>query len=432
MKIAWVTPFNTRSAIAKVSAAVTAELVERGHRVTIVTSEFDPRGMQRIKTSLPVLNWRDRDPEHVAAEHDVVIVNVGDSYEFHAGVVEYVDRARCIGILHDFFIFHLFRDWLAWNGFDDQVRSREIDLIHGAGSAEATRALFVPGVDLAEIARTLPMTEWMAKRCGAALAHARYYLPVLQAACPGPVDIASLPQEPRSVPALTDRTGEVVITTVGWINPNKCADVVIAAIAGSPTLNASCRFRIVGPIADGERARLESLAAAAGMRAFDIVGEVEEQTLDAELARSDILCCLRKPTLEGASASAIEAMMAGRPTIVADAGFYHELPDEYVIKVPGDVPVDAVRAALERLAADADLRQRVGAGASRWARGTFTRQRYAESIERLAETFAGIRPHLDLARNYGRDLKALGVRAESAAATRIADTLQGLFEPGER
>ncbi len=242
--------------------------------------------------------------------------------------------------------------------------------------------------------------------------------------------MAYLSQEPRPIPALTERTGEVVVTTIGWINANKCADVVIRAIAGSPTLKASCRYRIVGPIAEQERLRLLGIAKAEGFGSLDIVGEVDEATLNVELARADILCCLRKPMLEGASASAIEAMMSGRPTIVADGGFYGELPGEHVMKVPADVSVEAVRAALETLAVDEPRRRQLGEGAARWAREAFSPTRYAATLERFAETFVSVRPHLSLARTYSRNLKSLGLGSDDPAVTRIADQLQQLFEPG--
>ncbi len=429
MKIAWVTPFNTRSAIARVSAVVTAELVARGHEVTIVRSEFNPDATTALKTKLPMLDWRGCIPEQVEAQHDAVVAQIGDNHDFHAGAVDFIERTLCLGIFHDFCIYHLFQHWVHHNGRDERVRLREIDRLHGKGAGEAARPLFAAGVDLATIGRRLPMTDWLSRRCGAAFAHANFYRPMLEEACPGPVGMAYLTQEPRAVPALPQRSGEIVVTTIGWINANKCADTIIRAIAGSPALKAACRYRIVGPIAESERQRLAGLAAAEGFAALDILGEVDEATLDAELARADIFCCLRRPALEGASASAIEALMAGRPTIVADAGFYAELPAEHVAKVPADAPVEAVRAALESLAADEPRRRAMGAAASRWAQDAFSRTRYVDALERFTQDFVALAPHLRVARAYSRKLSALGLGAGDPALARIADRLQALFAP---
>jgi len=429
MKLAWVTPFNQRSAIGKVSAAVTEALVARGHEITIIGSEYDPKAAPRLKSDIRFINWRDRYPEEIEAQHDAIIVNIGDNYGFHAGVVEYVSRSQCLGIFHDFCIYHFFTGWLHQNGHGPDVREREIDRLYGKGSGAATRGFFSGDADLAAIVAGAPMTEWMSRRCGAAFAHAKFYRPRLEEACPGPVGMAYLTQSPRDVPALTKSDGEIVVTTVGWINTNKCADVVIQAIAGSPLLNGACRYRLVGPIPDTERTRLLGIAKAERFEKLEIAGEVDEAVLDTELGRADIMCCLRRPILEGASASAIEAMMAGRPVVVADAGFYSELPDDHVLKVPKEVSVGAVRAALERLVSDEPLRRRLGEGAKRWAIEQFDRDHYVGALEALIETFVSVKPYLSASRAISRELVRLGLQSDDPAVGRIGACMQELFAP---
>jgi glycosyltransferase involved in cell wall biosynthesis len=430
MKIAWVTPFNERSAIGKVSASITAALAQRAHEILIVASEYDPYDPTPLhRTDLQVVNWRDQDPQRLEANYDAIIVNVGDNYGFHAGVVDYVGRAQCIGIFHDFCIYHLFTGWLEVHKHGQEIREREIDFLYGEGSGAAKRQFFTTATDLAAIVANVPMTEWISRRCGAALAHARFYLPQLQAACSGPTGMAYLTQESRNIPALLPRSGELVVTTVGWINSNKCADVVIQAIAGSELLRSNCRYRLVGPIPKTERDRLISIAEANGFQRLEIVGEVSEAELDAELGKADILCCLRRPILEGASASAIEAMMAGRPVMVADAGFYAELPSEHVVKVPPAVTIEAVRLGLEGLVSDEHLRMRLGEGARQWAVENFSRDRYVAAIEDLVERFIAVKPYLGLSRVIGRELSQMGLQADDPAVSRVAKTMQDLFSP---
>jgi glycosyltransferase involved in cell wall biosynthesis len=165
----------------------------------------------------------------------------------------------------------------------------------------------------------------------------------------------------RRVAALTHRNrDEVVVTTAGILNPNKCADAIIAAIAASPTLKKRCRYRLVGAISSGEKARLTALCKEVGYSGVDFLGEVDDETLTAELERADILSCLQiivpaQARSRGVSASAIEGMKSGRPIIVSDAGFYSDLPDGLVFKVPGSVDVQALVGVLERLAASETL-----------------------------------------------------------------------------
>ena len=60
MKIGWVTPLATTSAIGFVSVQVCQALVERGHLVDIIRSETaDAIDAPHWPTSCPVLSWRD-------------------------------------------------------------------------------------------------------------------------------------------------------------------------------------------------------------------------------------------------------------------------------------------------------------------------------------------------------------------------------------
>jgi glycosyltransferase involved in cell wall biosynthesis len=79
------------------------------------------------------------------------------------------------------------------------------------------------------------------------------------------------------------------------------------------------------------------------------------------IAAIDVAVNLRHPTFGEASASALRAMGAGRPTIVSDAGWFAELPDDCVLKVSGEEnEVEALAAHLWQLAQDEALRRDLG------------------------------------------------------------------------
>jgi glycosyltransferase involved in cell wall biosynthesis len=220
---------------------------------------------------------------------------------------------------------------------------------------------------------------------------------------------------------------EVVITTTGILNPNKCCDAIIAAIAASPALKERCRYRLVGMISPDEKARLSALCKKVGFSRIDFLGEVDDATLTAELERADILSCLRKPILEGASASAIEGMKSGRPIIVADAGFYSDLPDDLVFKVPSSVEVQALSEVLERLVSSETLRRETSAKAKEWATKTFSAQAYVTAVESLIAQFIEVKPLLALGERIGRDLAAMEISEDDPVIGRLAETMQDLF-----
>jgi glycosyltransferase involved in cell wall biosynthesis len=274
----------------------------------------------------------------------------------------------------------------------------------------------------------MPMTEWLARRCGAALAHSQFYKWRLDNSCPGPVAVAPLCYDARPVTSLPDRRdGLVTITTVGVINPNKCIDALIKSIVSSPQLREKCCVRLVGPITPAEHSRIEDLCKHTGFDKLSITGEVDEVTLIEELGRADILSCLRNPVLEGASASAIEGLKAGRPLIVADAGFYAELPDEIVFKVPAGVDVPRLTVALETLVNDENLRRSAGAMAKKWALDRFTGAAYVSILEGLLAEFINAKPLLGVGRRVGEQLASLGIEPGGLPIARISSKMAQLF-----
>lgn len=433
MKICWVTPFVLRSSIGRVSAAVTAALAARGHQVEILRCEDRHEPAEPLHPStLPVRHWREVDLGALRTTYDVVIVNIGDNYPFHAGALAILDAAPCLGIFHDFYIYNLFSGWLHHNGLDYRRHDAEIVATYGP-EAEPHAVAVRSGqmLDMGEIAAKLPMTEWLARRCEAALAHARFYAPRLEAACAGPVAVTPLCCPDRETPpSPASDKDRLTITTIGVMNPNKRVADVIRAIGGSETLKA-CAYRLVGPISDDERAKLQAVATQAGFANLVIDGAVDDQTLDQRLAEADIICALRRPVLEGASGSACEGMLSGRPTIVADAGFYGELPDDLVFKVGAEIKVDEIHAVLERLALDAPLRRKTGAAARAWALEMLNAERYAEAVEGLALAQLTSRPLLAIGERIGQALRGFGLSDSDPAATRIGATLQKLFAPIE-
>lgn len=430
MKIAWVTPFALRSSIGRVSAEVTRVLASRGHQVEILRCEdVNDHSEPLHPTRLPVHHWRDYRLERLDAEFDLVVVNIGDNYPFHAGVFHVLDAASCLGVFHDFYIYNLFSGWLHHNHLDYRRHDAEIIATYGpeiAGEAVATRS---GQRDIAQIAERLPMAEWLAARCGGALAHAEFYAPRLEAACPGPVFVQPLCCPDRAnPPAPPVAKDQLTLTTVGVMNANKRVADIIQAIGGSQRLR-DCVYRLVGPISPEEQTRLETLALEVGFAGLEIDGAVDDDQLDQRLAQADIICCLRKPVLEGASGSAIEGMLSGRPTLVARAGFYGELPDDLVFKVDAEIDVAEIRAVLERLAGDADLRLTMGQASRAWALETLNAERYVDGLEIAAEAMALSGPLRKISGIVGRELRALQLVEDDPAVTRIGATLQKLFAP---
>jgi glycosyltransferase involved in cell wall biosynthesis len=100
------------------------------------------------------------------------------------------------------------------------------------------------------------------------------------------------------------------------------------------------------------------------------------------MAACDVCVSLRAPTMGETSGSAIRALSLGRPLVVSDLGWFAELPDDAVLKVPVDArEVSRLAAALTLLLERADLREAVG----RLGREYVERE---HGVERVAELYA--------------------------------------------
>jgi len=431
MKIAWVTPFGRRSAIGRMSAAITNALLMRNHEVIVIRSErHRSDSMSAHPSSSATVWWHDVSPHYVEQQHDVIILNFGDNYDFHAGTLAFAEAVPCLGIFHDYYLYNFFNRCLAYRGLGEDIHEREVCLTYGESARSLAGKAWRNDAAIEEIAKVFPMTEWLGRRCGAALAHSQFYLYRLESSCPGPIAVAPLcftGREVKPVLRRNENESEFTITTIGVINPNKCVDAVIKSIVSSSMLRTNCRYRLVGAISDSERIRLQVLCRDVGFDQLDIVGEVDDATLVRELERADILMCLRKPVLEGASASAIEGMKSGRPIIVADAGFYAELPNDLVFKVPSSVDGSSLTNVLERLVSDENLRRETGAKARDWALRTFTAEAYVAILEGLMSQFVDSKPLLRVGQRIGQELASLGVVSGDPAIEQVAKKMNGLF-----
>ena len=182
-------------------------------------------------------------------------------------------------------------------------------------------------------------------------------------------------------------------------------------------------------ISPGEKERLSALCKKVGFSRIDFLGEVDDATLTRELERADILSCLRKPILEGASASAIEGMKSGRPIIVADADliliFRMISSSRYL--VPSEIqPLSEV---LERLVSSETLRQRdqresEGMGNENLqCTGLCHGSREPHRAVDRGEAFASF------GRTSGRDLAAIDISEDDPVIGRLAATMRVSLAP---
>jgi glycosyltransferase involved in cell wall biosynthesis len=422
MKFAMFTPGLESSAIGRVSALVTQQLLALGHSVVVVRSEHGEllrRATHDFGTR--VVAWKDTAlVNEVLRDSDVVVYQVGDHYPYHEGCLEWMPRNPGVVCLHDFFVGNLFYGWAESRRSDaDNV----LRILYGEATGDSYFG-FASTDFIGGTRDTAPMTEWVASLACAVVTHSSWGLERVLAACPGPVRVVPLayvspppaPARPAPDPA------EFRVLTVGHVNSNKRAESVIRAIGDSPKLRGCTTYRLVGAVQPGTAVRLADFAQSLGVRLV-ISGESPPDELAAALAEADVVCCLRWPTVEAASASTIEAMLCAKPVVVEDTGFYAELPDDCVAKVQPEREIAELQDTLERLWADSRMRQEMGERASRWAAETFTATNYAEQLVEIAADCRRALPVMEVVEGAVQQLKLWG---DVSHLVDLAETIEPL------
>lgn len=386
MNLVMFAPCPKASAIGRMTQMVVKELGGYGHSVSVVCTESaeNKRGARR-DFGTQSMHWTAADAVQAAiASADAVIYQIGDNFQYHEGSLYWLERQRGIVCLHDFFLGNLFCGWA------QRERTQASIVLQQWYGDEIARGYFGHASSANFIAATheyAPLTEWVASQASAVIAHSGWGMGRVLSACPGPVRLVPLAYElapgvcsPAEMPSRS--TERMQVLTVGHVNPNKRAECVIRALGADQRLRESTSYTLAGAIQPDMRRGLEELANTFGVD-LHICGEVSDQELRQLLSCADVVCCLRNPTLESASASAIEAMLSARPVIVENAGFYAELPDDCVRKIRPDHEEADLRKELLDLETDPTTRRSLGKRAQTWARDTFTAKNYARQLTDL-------------------------------------------------
>ncbi len=190
------------------------------------------------------------------------------------------------------------------------------------------------------------------------------------------------------VPAAVD--GSPLIGSFGNVNASKRIPQLLEAFARLRRARPDARLLLVGAVSPGfdlDR-RLQRL----GLSGEGIVREayVEEERLWSLMAACDVCVSLRSPTMGETSGSVIRQLSLGKPVLVSDVGWFAELPDEVAVKVPpGDGETETLHAALELLARDERVRERMSAAALELVRREHDLGRVADLYAAALEQAAG-------------------------------------------
>lgn len=425
MKVAWLTPFSTRSAIAEFSVWVASALAELCEIELWIPGSADARS-----TELPVVDFA-ADPSVVSglSRYDVAVYNFGNNERFHAAIYEVAQRHPGVAILHDRVLHHFFFGYWYSRGRRDLYVDR-MEALYGVEGRRAVEESFAgirrPVWEDDETARRFSLVEEALIGQRAAVVHARDHADIVRERWFGPVAALFLPAYPPAVDGAMlqgrfhpDRT-RLTLLTVGHVNRNKQIHRVVEAIVDCG-LQDRVRYLVVGPYDPNSSyaTDLDHLIRRHGLdETVELVGYQPDEVVGTLLREADVLVNLREPSFEGASAALMQGLALGKPTVVYDAAGFAELPDDAVVKIPL-TEHEALAAALSRLVSSKELRRRTRDRAL-MAAAERSPERYAREFLAFMEEMRSWAPVLDLCDRVGSELGGMEVSPLLPTVDRVA------------
>jgi glycosyltransferase involved in cell wall biosynthesis len=330
VKVAYYSPLPpSRSGIADYSALLLPALQERIDVVTVRPGSRAPAA-------------------------DVALYHIGNEPDAHAWIADALHARPGVVVLHEYVLHHLVAGMTIGRGNGRRyldAMERELGVtgrLLGLGVLDNLLPLLWETQP-----ERFPLSGIVLDDARGLIVHSRYVGERARAAgYDGRLWRISHPAWPmRGVEPAADVAGEPLIGCFGFLNMNKRIPQLLEAFASFRRERPGARLLLVG--AAGERfdvgRRLERLGLSEGVELLDYVPEERMWSL---MAACDVLVNLRYPTMGETSGSVIRALTLGKPLVVSDVGWFAELPDDAVLKVPVDeYEVEVIEAAL-RVGAD--------------------------------------------------------------------------------
>jgi glycosyltransferase involved in cell wall biosynthesis len=218
-------------------------------------------------------------------------------------------------------------------------------------------------------------------------------VPVTKINFPKPRMSKSFPRRP--VVRKTTPDDKIQVLTFGMVNRNKMVDLVIETIAESEYLRNHVLYTVIGVIDAGAYGKtVDEVIRKHGLGScVRLLGPQPDEVLIAALSAADCAVNLRYPYLGESSWSLLEALYAGKPTIVWRHGHYDEFPDNVVKKVASK---DELLTALTDLCRNSEDRLAMARAAWSYVRTHFDTTRYCRQLLDFIESARLNRPILDL------------------------------------
>lgn len=281
----------------------------------------------------------------------IAICNIGNNYPYHKLALEVARATPSILILHDFVLQHLFlgeahlkfEGWEAYRLIMRRCYGAEGEQIAQLVVDSQGKLLY----QSPEICKIFPLVEDLGRNCLLGITHNPTLVEDLGRRLAAPVVYAPFPYDPAiTASRRPSQDGRMRLVQFGYLGGNRCLNEVLDAIALHPKKHR-LKLDVYGSVAAHQdvasKIELHGLASVVTLH-----GHVSDEILDQALVDADLVINLRNPTMGEASASQLRAFDASAPSVVTDAGWYSELPDGTVLKIPAGEEIHGLSGIFDR------------------------------------------------------------------------------------
>lgn len=315
---------------------------------------------------------------------ETVFVHIGNSWVFHSGFLRLVQRLPSVVVLHDMALQEMLVDAVTYGRFDPARYRAGMTRWYGAAGTAWAEAVLSKAMTAQALAAQAPGFELVLPRAISVLSHTRAAQHAVTAQGRLPAYLVDLPFAPSAQrpPARRASDGPLRLVQFGHIGPNRRLSAVLDAVA---TLSdeMDLHLDVMGQIWDTESIRAQ-ITALGLERKVTLHGFVPEAMLDAALAQAHLVLNLRFPTMGEASGSQLRIWNAAAAAAVTDLGWYQDLPEDAVFKIPHEEEQTALLTLLRQLNADRSLGMSRGQAGRDRLEARHTPERYAHAVAQLA------------------------------------------------
>lgn len=416
MKIAWFSPFNNKSAIGLVSKYIIEELA-RNHQVDLWLHE----DTNLLGTDVPIISYSQNkfEPKKLTG-YDAVFYILGDNFEYHGPIYMISQLVPGIVILHDYVMHHFFTGFFFIYLNDYNKYITEMGKFYGAkGKLIAHNSLnnnITPIWESNDVIHYSFIEKCIVGARGV-FTHSQFVKKNLQPFFLGPIEVQYLPYEPfikkgSSSPGSPNKSSILYITSLGYVNSNRCHEHIIRVIGSNEQFKKSVKYLIAGPYnsQDPYYHHLISLIQQLGLvdtvRFTDYLSDNEFHSI---VTKTDLFFNLRIPAMEGGSATLLEEMVSGKPVVVADTGVYNEIPDNCVLKIRCDNIENDIISILKNFILDPTRFSEYGDNGKKYVLNNCNIMLYIQSLEKLIKEVQIYSPIQKMVDKVGDELLEMGV-----------------------